>query len=86
VLVLTAIAIAMGATSMTDTGVLGQLALQARAGIPGVPGSHHPQFIDVTHRDHATVETDGVRTAWARLLGLHDQEGLRDAEPDMLSA
>jgi hypothetical protein len=84
-------------------------------GIGGVPGSHHPQFIDVLHRDHATVETDGVRTAkamglrnlpsktwqvnkgwvvaaniaadltaWARLLGLHDQEGLRDAEPDTL--
>jgi len=84
-------------------------------GIPGVPGSHHPQFIDVLHRDHATVETDGVRTAkamglrnlpsktwqvnkgwvlaaniaadltaWARLLGLHDQEELRDAEPDTL--
>jgi hypothetical protein len=84
-------------------------------GFPGIPGSHHPQFIDVTHRDHATVETDGVRTAkamglrnlpskawqvnkgwvlaaniaadltaWARLLGLHDQEELRDAEPDTL--
>ncbi len=67
------------------------------------------------HRDHATVETDGVRTAkamglrnlpsktwqvnkgwvlaaniaadltaWARLLGLYDQEDLRDAEPDTL--
>jgi hypothetical protein len=78
--------------------------------------SHHPQFIDVLHRDHATVETDGVRTAktmglrnlppsktrqvnkgwglaaniaadltaWARLLGFHDQEGLRDAKPDTL--
>ena len=34
-------------------------------GIPGVPGSHHPQWIDVLHRDHATVETDGVRTAKA---------------------
>lgn len=33
------------------------------AGIPGVPGSHHAQFIDALHRDHATVETDGVRTA-----------------------
>jgi hypothetical protein len=84
-------------------------------GIAGVPGSHHPQYIDVLHRDHATVETDGVRTAkamglrnlpsktwqvnkgwvlaaniaadltaWARLLGLHDQPGLRDAEPDTL--
>ena len=85
------------------------------AGIAGVPGSHHPQFIDVLHRDHASVETGGVRTAkamglrnlpsktwqvnkgwvlaaniaadltaWARLLGLRDQEGLRDAEPDTL--
>ena len=84
-------------------------------GMDGVPGSQHLQFIDVTHRDHATVETDGVRTAkamglrnlpsktwqvnkgwvlaaniaadltsWARLLGLHDQEELRDAAPDTL--
>jgi hypothetical protein len=84
------------------------------AGIPGAPGSHHPQFIDVTHREHAVVE-DGVRrgkamglrnlpskawtvncgwvlaaniaaglTAWSRLLGLHDQENLKDAEPDTL--
>jgi hypothetical protein len=37
-------------------------------GIPGVPGSQHPQFIDVPQRDHATVETDGVRTAKARGL------------------
>jgi hypothetical protein len=85
------------------------------SGIPAVPGSHHPQYIDVLHRDHATVETAGVETAkamglrnlpsktwqvnkgwvlaaniaadltaWARLLGLHDQEDLRDAEPDTL--
>jgi len=85
------------------------------SGIAGVPGSHHPQFIDVLHRDHATVETDGVRTAkamglrnlpsktwqvnkgwvlaaniaadltsWARLLGLHDIDDLRDASPDTL--
>jgi hypothetical protein len=84
-------------------------------GIGGVPGSHHPQYIDAVQRDHATVETDGVRTAkamglrnlpskswqvnkgwtiaaniaadltaWARLLGLHDQPGLKDAEPDTL--
>jgi hypothetical protein len=33
------------------------------SGIPGVPGSHHPQFIDVLHREHACVETVGVRTA-----------------------
>jgi hypothetical protein len=85
------------------------------SGIEGVPGSHHPQYIDVVHRDHATVETDGVRTAkamglrnlpsktwqvnkgwvlaaniaadltaWARHLGLHDQDDLKDAEPDTL--
>jgi hypothetical protein len=30
-------------------------------GIPGVPGSHHAQFIDVLHRQHAVVE-DQVRT------------------------
>ena len=29
------------------------------SGIAGVAGSHHPQYIDVAHRDHATVETDG---------------------------
>jgi hypothetical protein len=84
-------------------------------GMSGVPGSQHPQFLDVLQRDHATVETGGVRTAkamglrnlpsktwqaskgwalaaniaadptaWARLLGLHDQEELRDATPDTL--
>ena len=83
-------------------------------GIPAVPGSHHPQFIDVLHRQHAVVE-DGVRNgkamglrnlpskawqvncgwllaasiaadpaAWTRLIGLHDQEGLSDAEPQTL--
>jgi hypothetical protein len=85
------------------------------AGIGGVPGSHHPQFIDVIHREHAVVETGGVRTAkamglrnlpskswqvncgwvlaaniaadlaaWSRLLGFHDREDLRDADPDTL--
>jgi hypothetical protein len=39
-------------------------------GIPGVPGSHHPQYIDVVHREHAVVETGGVRTAKA--LGLRN--------------
>ncbi len=83
-------------------------------GMPGVPGSHHAQFIDVLHREHAVVE-DRVRTAkamglrnlpsktwqvncgwvvaaniaadlsaWCRLLGLYDQEDLKDAEPDTL--
>jgi hypothetical protein len=40
------------------------------AGIPGIPGSHHPQFIDVLHREHACVETAGVRTAKA--MGLRN--------------
>jgi hypothetical protein len=40
------------------------------AGIPGVPGSHHPQHIDVVHREHAVVETGGVRTAKA--MGLRN--------------
>ncbi len=88
--------------------------IPAVGGIPGVPGSHHPQFIDVLHREHAVVE-DGVRTnkamglrnlpsktwtvncgwvlaaniaadlsAWCQLLGLYDQEDLKDAEPDTL--
>jgi hypothetical protein len=35
------------------------------SGIDGVPGSHHPQYIDVAHREHACVETAGVRTAKA---------------------
>jgi len=85
------------------------------AGIGEVPGSHHPQYIDVVHREHAVVETGGVRTAkamglrglpskswqvncgwviaaniaadlaaWTRLLGCHDDEDLRDADPDTL--
>jgi hypothetical protein len=39
-------------------------------GIGGVPGSHHPQYIDVTHREHAVVETGGVRTA--KTMGLRN--------------
>jgi hypothetical protein len=35
------------------------------SGIDRVPGSHHPQYIDVAHREHACVETAGVRTAKA---------------------
>ncbi len=88
--------------------------IPAAGGLPGVPGSHHAQFIDVLHRQHAVVE-DGVRaaksmglrnlpsktwvvncgwvlaanlaadlSAWCRLLGLYDQEDLKDAEPDTL--
>jgi hypothetical protein len=40
------------------------------AGIAGIPGSHHPQYIDAVQRDHATAETDGVRTAKA--MGLRN--------------
>ena len=40
------------------------------SGIDGVPGSHHPQYIDTVHREHAGVETAGVRTAKA--MGLRD--------------
>jgi hypothetical protein len=40
------------------------------AGIAGVPGSHHPQYIDTVHREHAAVETAGVRTAKA--MGLRN--------------
>jgi hypothetical protein len=40
------------------------------AGIGGVPGSHHPQYIDVVHREHAVVETGGVRTA--KSMGLRN--------------
>jgi hypothetical protein len=39
-------------------------------GMPGIPGSHHPQFIDVAHREHAVVETGGVRAAKA--MGLRN--------------
>jgi Transposase DDE domain group 1 len=84
-------------------------------GIAGVPGSHHPQYIDVVHREHAVVETGGVRAAksmglrnlpsktwqvncgwvlaaniaadlaaWCRLLGLHDCDDLKDADPGTL--
>jgi hypothetical protein len=34
-------------------------------GIPGIPGSHHAQLTDAAHREHAVVETGGVRTAKA---------------------
>jgi hypothetical protein len=40
------------------------------SGIAGVPGSHHPQYIDTVHRQHAVVETGGVRTAKA--MGLRN--------------
>ncbi|HUY45871.1 MAG TPA: hypothetical protein VMV92_09125 [Streptosporangiaceae bacterium] len=39
-------------------------------GIAGVPGSHHPQYIDTVHRQHAVVEAAGVRTAKA--MGLRN--------------
>src|SRR6266480_4932107 len=88
--------------------------IPAAGGMPGVPGSHHAQFTDVLHRQHAVVE-DGVRAgksmglrnlpsktwvvncgwvlaanlaadlaAWCRLLGLYDQQDLKDAEPGTL--
>ena len=41
----------------------------AVGGVPGVPGSHHAQFIDVLHRQHAVVE-DGVRAA--KSMGLRN--------------
>jgi hypothetical protein len=51
-------------------------------GIGGVPGSHHPQYIDVLHREHATVETAGVRTAKAMgLRNLQDLAGQRRLGP-----
>ena len=34
--------------------------IPSAGGVPGVPGSHHAQFIDVLHREHAVVE-DNVR-------------------------
>jgi hypothetical protein len=40
------------------------------AGIRDVPGSHHPQYLDTVHREHAVVETAGVRTAKA--MGLRN--------------
>jgi hypothetical protein len=43
--------------------------IPAAGGIPGVPGSHHAQFIDVLHRQHAVVE-DGVRAA--KSMGLRN--------------
>jgi hypothetical protein len=43
--------------------------IPAVCGIPGVPGSHHAQFIDVLHRQHAVVE-DGVRAA--KSMGLRN--------------
>jgi len=43
--------------------------IPAARGIPGVPGSHHAQFTDVLHRQHAVVE-DGVRTA--KSMGLRN--------------
>jgi hypothetical protein len=43
--------------------------IPAAGGIPGVPGSHHAQFIDVLHRQHAVVE-DGVRAG--KSMGLRN--------------
>jgi len=43
--------------------------ISAARGIGNVPGSHHAQFIDVLHRQHAVVE-DGVRAG--KSLGLRN--------------
>ena len=43
--------------------------IPAAGGIPGVPGSHHAQFTDVLHRQHAVVE-DGVRAG--KSMGLRN--------------
>jgi hypothetical protein len=43
--------------------------IPATGGIPGVPGSHHAQFTDVLHREHAVVE-DRVRAGKA--MGLRN--------------
>ena len=39
-------------------------------GIAGVPGSHHAQYPGTVHREHAVVETAGVRTGKA--MGLRN--------------
>ena len=44
------------------------------SGIGVVPGSHHPQYIDTVHREHAVVETGGVRAAKA--MGLRNLENM----------
>ena len=43
--------------------------IPAACGVPGVPGSHHAQFTDVLHREHAIVE-DQVRTN--KVMGLRN--------------
>jgi len=48
------------------------------AGIPDVPGSHHPQLIDVLHREHAIVG-DRVRTAKA--MGLRNLPSIISSRP-----
>jgi hypothetical protein len=47
----------------------GPLGLDPNSGFEP-PGSHHSQYIDVVHREHAVVETGGVRTAKA--MGLRN--------------
>jgi Transposase DDE domain group 1 len=48
-------------------------------GIGAVAGSHHPQYIDVVHREHAVVETGGVRTAKA--TGLRNLPSIISSHP-----
>ena len=42
--------------------------IPAAGGIPGAPGSHHAQFIDVLHRQHAVVEDRILPRGLADLL------------------
>ena len=57
-------------TNIPDTGII------------GLPGSHHPQYIDVVHREHAVVETErrphrqGHGTAEPAIEVLAGQHGL----------
>ena len=40
-------------------------------GIPGVPGSHHAQFTDVLHREHAVVEDNALYAVCGVALALY---------------
>ena len=47
--------------------------IPATGGVPGVPGSHQAQFIDVLHRQHAVVKDD-VRAR--KSMGLRNVKNL----------
>jgi hypothetical protein len=51
------------------TGILHHLHDIPDSGTKGVPGSHYPQYIDVLHRQHAVIETSGVRSAKVMACG-----------------